>query len=147
MPNDIGVGRYIIGLGWVMTLSDPKPVKAVKVKKGMKRTNMRQKAPPPKSEPDKARSERVHNTPCMVCHKYHMEQLSRTAEHHWIMGRYSGAKSPNSETLPVCEGHHQGLRDTSKIAIHKNPDKWREEYGRDYDWLEYANDLIDEYNA
>ena len=54
--------------------------------------------------------------------------------------------SPDEEMMPVCEGHHQGLRDTSKIAIHKDPAKWREKYGRDKDWLEYANELIAEYN-
>ena len=121
---------------------DPKPVKAVKVKKPMKRHRMRQKPPAPKSEAYKTRSKQIHNTPCMICHKYGMEQLSRTAEHHWIMGRFKGTRTPDEEMLPLCEGHHQGLRDTSKIAIHKEPDKWRKEYGRDKDWLEYANELI-----
>ena len=124
----------------------PKPVKRVNVKKPMKRHNMRQKPPAAKSDADTERSRQVHNTPCMICHKYGMEQLSPTDEHHWINGRFSGRKSPNAQTMPVCGGHHQGLEDTSKIAIHKEPAKWEAEYGRDKDWLEYANELIAEYN-
>ena len=129
-----------------MALADPKPVKAVKEKKWMKRSNMRQKPPAPKTDAYRLRSKQVHNTPCMICHKYGMEQKSRTAEHHWIMGRGKATRTPDEEMLPVCEGHHQGLKDTSKIAIHKNPKKWRKEYGRDKDWLEYADELIAEYN-
>jgi len=124
-----------------MTLADPKPVKKVKEKKWMKTWKR-----PTKTDADTERSRQVHNTPCMVCHKYGMEQLSPTDEHHWIDGRFSGARSPNEETLPVCNGHHQGTKDTSKIAIHNEPKKWRKKYGRDKDWLEYANDLIAEYN-
>jgi len=124
----------------------PKPVKATKQRKPMVRRNMKRTPPAAKSRAYKARSKRIHNTPCMVCHKYGMEQLSPTAEHHWIMGRFKGTRTPDEEMLPVCEGHHQGLLDTSKIAIHKEPGKWREEYGRDYDWLKYANDLIAEFN-
>ena len=128
-----------------MTFSpQPKPVKEEKARKGMSRRKKAQVLPV--DEYGRTRREKVHNTPCMVCHKHKMVQKSRTAEHHWIMGRYSGNRSPDEETLPVCEGHHQGFRDTSKIAIHKDPAKWEAEYGRDKDWLEYANDLIAEYN-
>jgi hypothetical protein len=36
--------------------------------------------------------------------------------------------------IPLCEGHHQGFFDTSKIAIHKDPNLWRENYGADYSY-------------
>ena len=122
-------------------MMDPKPQKTVKVKKPMKRWKR-----PAKTDSATERSKQVHNTPCMICHKYGMEQLSRTAEHHWINGRFSGALTPDEEMLPLCEGHHQGLKDTSKIAIHKETDGWAASYGRDKDWLEYANKLIAKYN-
>ena len=93
-----------------------------------------------------ARTRKIHNTPCVICHKYGMEQLSRTTEHHWIHGRFMQRKTANNETLPICDGHHQGSFDDSKIALHQEPKKWQEEYGRDKDWLDYANDLIEEYN-
>jgi hypothetical protein len=38
-------------------------------------------------------------------------------------------------TIPLCEGHHLGLMDTGKIAIHRDRAEWGARYGRDTDWL------------
>ncbi len=113
-----------------MTLADPKPVKRKKAKRAKS-----------------ARTALIHNCPCVVCHKYGELQTSPTREHHWITGRFSGLRTSNEETLPLCDGHHQGELDSDKIAIHRNPDDWEEAYGRDYDLLDDANALIEEYNA
>ena len=64
-----------------------------------------------------------------------MEQLSHTQVHHCIHGRYGTRKAPDSETMPLCEGHHQGLRDTTKIALHREPKLWKATYGNDTDWI------------
>lgn len=118
----------------------PKPVREPKEQKRYMTTKRRKKAV-------SDRSERIHNCPCMICHYYGMQQLSPTAEHHWYHDRpVPGRKTSDSETLPLCEGHHQGLIDNSKIALHLGPETWRKAYGRDYDWLKYANELIEEYN-
>jgi hypothetical protein len=53
-----------------------------------------------------------------------------------------GRKSPDSMTIPLCEGHHQGLRDTTKIALHREPNAWRDAYGLDTDWISWTEERI-----
>lgn len=111
--------------------------------------NLTGKAPEQKPEPEDDDPERIaaiHNMPCCICHEYGMEQLSRTAAHHCIMGRVAyrqvsktRVRAPDSMAIPLCEGHHQGLRDTSKIALHKQSKTWRAEYGLDTDWISWVD--------
>lgn len=91
---------------------------------------------------DPARLAAVATLPCCICAEYGMRQLSPTQVHHSIHGRYGTIKSPDCMTLPLCEGHHQGLVDTSKIALHREPDLWRSEYGPDTDWISWADERI-----
>ena len=76
----------------------------------------------------------IRQQPCCVCQKFGLPQMSPTTAHHPIHERYSMAKTADIKAIPLCEGHHQGLWDNSKIAIHKDPKKWREMYGADYSY-------------
>jgi hypothetical protein len=97
---------------------------------------------PERQGKDPARLEAVASLPCAICHEYGMRQLSRTQVHHCIHGRYGTRKSPDSMTIALCEGHHQGLRDTSKIALHREPTKWKAAYGPDTDWISWTEERI-----
>ena len=68
-----------------------------------------------------------------------MVQLSRTTVHHVFHGRYSSAREDDEKTIPLCDGHHQGEFDTSKIAIHREKARWAELYGEDYTYLPEIN--------
>ncbi len=48
--------------------------------------------------------------------------------------RRHAQKVADEKAIPLCEGHHQGNWDQSKIAIHKDPKLWRETYGPDYSY-------------
>jgi hypothetical protein len=45
-------------------------------------------------------------------------------------------------TIPLCEGHHQGLMDTGKVALHQQPSKWKRLYGQDTDWITWTEERI-----
>ena len=68
---------------------------------------------------------------CVVCQLFGERQTSRTTIHHWIMGRGGSRRTPHMETIPLCDGHHQGMFDTSKTAIHREPDAFKAKYGTD----------------
>jgi len=86
--------------------------------------------------------DKVRSLPCCICQAYGMKQLSPTQAHHTIHGRYSSRRTQDSEAIPLCEGHHQGLMDTSKIAIHRGKRTWAEAYGLDTDWIEPTQKII-----
>lgn len=98
------------------------------------------KSPPTGRDPD--RLARVANLPCCICHEHGMTQLSPTQVHHCIHGRHSRARAPDAMTIPLCEGHHQGNFDASKIALHRAPAKWREEYGPDTNWISWTEERL-----
>lgn len=91
---------------------------------------------------DRKRLAAVAALPCCICTEYGMAQASPTQVHHCIHGRYSTTKAPDSMTIPLCEGHHQGLFDTSKLALHRAPATWRETYGADTDWLSWTEERL-----
>ena len=91
---------------------------------------------------DPERLARVAEMPCVICHEWGMVQFSPTQVHHCIHGRHGTRRTPDAMTIPLCEGHHQGLRDTSKIALHREPLAWREEYGDDVNWLSWVEDRL-----
>lgn len=99
---------------------------------------------PPIGIKDKAKDKdpehlaRVGELPCVICTEFGEPQLSRTHVHHCIHGRYSQRKAPDCMTIPLCEGHHQGLLDTSKVALHREPSKWKRLYGPDTDWISWV---------
>jgi len=97
----------------------------------------------PKAAKSPAYLAKVRALPCIICTEFGEPQLSPTTAHHPIMDRHSTAKRPDSTALPLCDGHHQGLWDTSKIAVHREPEKWRETYGADHEWIERVQDMIE----
>lgn len=96
----------------------------------------------PKEGKDPARLEAVGNMPCVICREHYERQQSITQVHHCIHGRYGTKRAPDSMTIPLCEGHHQGLLDTSKVALHRQPDLWRDLYGDDTDWLSWVEERL-----
>jgi hypothetical protein len=78
---------------------------------------------------------RVREMPCCVCQKFGEVQYSPTTAHHPIHDRFSTKKADDSQAIPLCEGHHQGLWDKSKLAIHDNKKAWREKYGADWSYI------------
>lgn len=91
---------------------------------------------------DPARLAAVATLPCVICHEYGERQESPTQVHHCIHGRYSTRKAPDCMTIPLCEGHHQGLMDTGKLALHQQPSKWKRLYGQDTDWITWTEERI-----
>lgn len=91
---------------------------------------------------DSAHLKRVASLPCCICHEYGMTSNSPVQAHHCIHGRHGTRKVPDSMTIPLCEGHHQGLFDTSKIALHREPKRWRDEYGPDTDWISWVEERL-----
>ncbi len=92
--------------------------------------------------PDHDRLARIHELPCVVCLVHGLVQTSPTQAHHCIHGRHGTRRSPDSMAIPLCEGHHQGLMDTSKVALHREPERWKALYGLDTDYLELTNKLL-----
>lgn len=84
----------------------------------------------------------IHDLPCWICTSWGMPQTSPTQAHHPIHGRYGTRRTPDETAIPLCEGHHQGLRDTSKVALHKEPSKWKRLYGPDFDWIAPTQDRL-----
>ena len=76
----------------------------------------------------------IRSLPCIVCQEHHELQNSVTTAHHPIHDRFSSRKTADRDAIPLCEGHHQGLWDLSKISIHKEPQLWRIKYGPDHSY-------------
>lgn len=92
---------------------------------------------------DRKHMGRVAELPCCICHEWGMPQQSRTQVHHCIHGRFSMRKVPDTMTIPLCEGHHLGDFDTSKIALHREPKAWREAYGDDVAWISWVETALE----
>ena len=90
----------------------------------------------PKEKKDGNYLQEVRRQRCCICRKFGEVQRSPTQAHHPIHDRFSGKKRPDKTAIPLCEGHHQGLWDNTKIAIHKEPNLWREKYGEDYSYTQ-----------
>lgn len=87
---------------------------------------------------------RVAQLPCVICYTYGLQQVSPTQVHHCCHDRFGTLRESDRATIPLCEGHHQGLRDTSKIAIHREKQAWRDRYGPDYAYLPWVKAQLDE---
>ena len=85
----------------------------------------------------------VRSLPCCICEAFGEKQNSETQAHHVFHGRFSGRKTPDRQAIPLCEGHHQGLRDTSKLAVHQAKKQWAEKYGCDHEWTAATQDKIE----
>ncbi|MBY6005408.1 DUF968 domain-containing protein [Salipiger bermudensis] len=97
---------------------------------------------PGKAKPDRAYLAAVRALPCCICHEFGMPQNSPTEAHHCIHGRYGTRKAPDGMAIPLCHGHHSGFFDTTKIALHREPLRWRAAYGDDTDWISWTEERI-----
>lgn len=92
---------------------------------------------------DPRRLAAVAQMPCVICHEFNLPQQSPTQVHHCIHGRHRmGKRAPDCMTIPLCEGHHQGDFDTSQVALHRQPARWRELWGADTDWLSWVEERL-----
>jgi len=90
----------------------------------------------PKEKKDGNYLQEVRRKGCCICERFGEAQQSPTTAHHPIHDRYSRTKRGDRTAIPLCEGHHQGLWDNTKVAIHKEPQKWRDLYGPDFSYSE-----------
>lgn len=122
-----------------MGLKEPKAEK-VKVRKPIRPRSKKKQAErlSDKGQAGLAHMAKVAAMPCVICWEWSMKQLSETKVHHCIHGRFSAKKAPDTATLPLCDGHHQGEFDGSKIALHREPDEWKRRYGEDTHWLNWV---------
>jgi len=91
---------------------------------------------------DHAYLAKVRELPCCICEAFGEPQLSATTAHHPIHGRFSQRKTPDRMAIPLCDGHHQGSFDGSKIAVHAEPTKWKRLYGEDHEYSAITQDRI-----
>lgn len=108
----------------------------------------------PEGRADKEHMGNLADQPCIICETHGEIQTSKTTIHHPTHDRvqtdsddgHSKAKgqrrAAHSRGLPICDGHHQGRYDTSKVALHREPDKWKELYGNDFDYVEKARAAV-----
>lgn len=67
--------------------------------------------------------------------------------HHIREGMGMGQRASHFQTIGLCEGHHQGNFDTTKLAFHCSPKKWREKYGRESEIVAGINAVIERLDA
>ncbi len=106
----------------------------------MNKPPMGQKVPRAAADPEYLK--RVRELPCVICEAFGMPQLSPTTAHHPICGRYGTRRAPDRAAIPLCDGHHQGDFDTSKIAIHRDRALWVDWYGEDTDFVAITQDKL-----
>jgi Recombination enhancement, RecA-dependent nuclease len=90
---------------------------------------------PAKRVSDPAYMARVAALGCIVCEAFGEPQISPTQVHHCIHGRFGTRRAGDHDTIPICEGHHQGNFDTSKLALHRTPAAWKRAYGPDHSYV------------
>lgn len=96
----------------------------------------------PKAKPDPAYLDRVRGLPCCICEAFGFQQLSPTEAHHVIHDRHSTERTPDRMAIPLCRGHHLGDFDTSKLALHRHPQLWRDMFGADHEWTAPTQDKL-----
>ena len=100
--------------------------------------NINQRPIPQKSArpaKDPKRLHRIKQLPCVIC-----KAPPPSDAHHCIHDRYSQAKAPDKETIPLCKPHHQDGPD----AIHNGKETWRKKYGPDHGYLKEVDDMLGE---
>lgn len=108
--------------------------------KGKKTSNQSRRSRQDKLDPDYLVD--LRRLPCVICEAWGYQQTTPTQAHHWICGRYGQYKAPDQEAIPLCESHHQGEFDPTKIAIHRDRALWVETYGPDTDYIAIAQDAV-----
>lgn len=119
---------------------DPRPSKAQRKNRG------------PATKSEKEFMARVRRLGCLAC-RHDTGQWVAPALHH-IRQDYGKKRASNWEVLPLCEGHHQGLLDGTKLAFHRASRTWCARYGTEvqllqvvYEALEMRFDTIPERRA
>lgn len=97
---------------------------------------------PAKIKPNLKYLEQVRALPCCICQAFGEMQLSPSTAHHPICGRYGNRRTADEMAIPLCDGHHQGDFDKSKLAIHRDRAEWVEKYGPDTDYIAVTQDAI-----
>lgn len=97
----------------------------------------------PKAKKDPKHLARVAELPCCICEAFGEYQRSPTQVHHTFSDRWGTDKTPDREAIPLCEGHHLGQFDTSKLAIHQNKAEWVRVYGPDRDYIAATLDKLE----
>lgn len=96
-----------------------------------------------KPSKDPAYLKQVRGLSCVICEAFGYVQTSPTEAHHPICDRHGFEKAPDREALPLCNGHHTGDFDTSKIAIHRDRALWVEWYGSDREYIAVTQDRLE----
>lgn len=104
-------------------------------------------AKPERAKPNPAYLAKVRALPCIICTSFGLPQLSPTTAHHPIHDRYATRKVPDELAIPLCNGCHQGDFDTSKVAVHREPAKWKRLYGADHEYIDITQDMIERMEA
>lgn len=97
---------------------------------------------PAKAKPNPKYLAKVRQLPCVICQAFGEPQNSATTAHHVICERFGTRRTADERAIPLCDGHHQGTFDTSKLAIHRNRAAWVEKYGLDADYTAVTQDAI-----
>lgn len=118
-----------------------KPLRRTPMRRVSKKSAARRASP--EGQEDAAYLGRVRSLPCCICEAFGEEQLSPTTAHHVFHGRFSRLKTPDNMAIPLCDGHHQGDRDTSKLAIHRAKATWAERYGEDHEYSAATRDRVE----
>lgn len=95
-----------------------------------------------KSNKDPAYIAAIHSLPCCICEAFGEVQQSPTEAHHVFHDRFGQRKTPDAMAIPLCDGHHQGKFDKSKLPIHSAKSEWRERYGADHEYTAPTQDKI-----
>ncbi|WP_299830732.1 Ref family recombination enhancement nuclease [uncultured Roseobacter sp.] len=98
-------------------------------------------------EKDPAYLAMVRQLPCCICDNFGMIQSSPTEAHHVKSGRFSFAKTPDRQAIPLCHSHHNKLRpypgDEDKIGFHNSQEAWKAAYGPDHDYTSATQDAVE----
>ena len=95
-----------------------------------------------KAKPDPKYLAKVRALPCCICEAFGFQQTTPTEAHHPICERYGNEKVPDHEAIPLCNGHHSGDFDVTKIAIHRDRALWVEWCGSDREYIAQTQDRI-----
>lgn len=92
----------------------------------------------PKATPqEQQHMDRVASMRCWACEKDGETQVSRTCLHHIRAGYGQRQKASNYEVIPLCEGHHQGMRDNTRtFTFHRSAKNFQLRYGTEVEILE-----------
>lgn len=85
--------------------------------------------PRPQTEAEREHSAAIHRMRCWACEVDKDPCPPPSAGHHIKEEYGAGQKASDWEMLPLCEGHHQGNIDRTRLAYHRAPRTWCARYG------------------